>query len=141
MTTRNTTVTNIYKLTEFGEQHVGYLAESDTGTTVVRLEGWTSVPIGRTTPDGRIWRMTQYGEREVGRFSDNGAIRSHGLFEGGELGWIESDGAVMRGGLIFAEEEVGRVEGAQPLAAAAALLLIFLPEDDESNRQLSRSSR
>ena len=63
-------------------------------------------------------------------------MRSHGLFEGGELGWIEeseeSEGAtgktqtvVMRGGLIMEEEEVGRVEGPQREAAAAALLLLF----------------
>ena len=49
-----------------------------------------------------------------------GQIRSHGLFEGGELGWVEADGVVVQAGLILGEEEVGRVEGPDQGAAAAA---------------------
>ncbi len=63
------------------------------------------------TADGRIFRRTAHDERELGSFSANGAIHSHGLFEGGELGWVEPDGVVIQGGLILGEEEVGRVEG------------------------------
>ena len=59
-------------------------------------------------------------------------------FEGGSLGWLEEDGTVIRSGLIFAEEEVGRVEGPYLQAAAAALLLIFVPEDDEASREMKR---
>ena len=64
-------------------------------------------------------------------------MRSHGLFEGGELGWVDPDGVVNQGGLIIAEEEVGRVEGPWPEAAAAALLLLFLPDDAEENKRFS----
>jgi hypothetical protein len=62
-------------------------------------------------------------------------VRSHGLFEGGELGWVDPDGVVNRGGLILGEEEVGRVEGPAAAAAAAALLLFFLPEEAEFVRR------
>ncbi len=62
-------------------------------------------------------------------------MRSHGLFEGGELGWVDPDGVVVQGGYILGEEEVGRVSGPQPQAAAAALLLLFLPDDAEENRR------
>jgi len=62
-------------------------------------------------------------------------VHSHGLFEGGELGWVDADGVVNQGGLIFGEEEVGRVEGPAQAAAAAALLLLFLPDDAEENRR------
>ena len=65
-------------------------------------------------------------------------MRSHGLFEGGELGWVDPDGVVVQGGLIMGEEEVGRVAGPRVAAAAAALLLLFLPEDAEANKRLMR---
>ena len=61
---------------------------------------------------------------------------SYGLFDGGKLGWVESDGVVIRAGLIFGEEEVGRVEGTDLYPAAAALLLLFLPDDAEEEKRL-----
>ena len=57
---------------------------------------------------------------------------------GGELGWVEADGAVIQAGLILGEDEVGRVDGPEQAAAAAALLLLFLPDDAEENRRLAR---
>ena len=54
------------------------------------------------------------------------------------LGWLEADGVVMQGGMIFDEDEVGRVDGPNAGAAAAALLLIFLPEDAEADRRMDR---
>ena len=54
------------------------------------------------------------------------------------MGWLEADGTVVRGGLIFAEEEVGRVRGPEAEPAAAALLLIFVPEEEEAGREMNR---
>jgi hypothetical protein len=74
----------------------------------------------------------------LGHFTAKGHVHSHGLFEGGALGWVDPDGVVVQGGLILGEEEVGRVDGPQPAAAAAALLLLFLPDDAEANRRMAR---
>lgn len=111
------------------------------GEEIFRLRWGTGVSIGRYERDNggwRIFRATRFDEKELGRITTDGVIHSHGLFEGGSLGWLESDGTVVRGGLIFAEEEVGRVEGPQLLTAAAALLLIFVPDEDEASREMER---
>jgi hypothetical protein len=94
--------------------------------------------VGRVDEHGRLFRRTLHDEQELGSFTPQGQVRSHGLFEGGNLGWVDADGVVVQGGLILGEDEVGRVEGPAQAAAAAALLLLFLPEDAEANRKLSR---
>ncbi|MEM7539893.1 MAG: hypothetical protein AAF639_47505 [Chloroflexota bacterium] len=145
--------TIIYKLTDYGEIHIGTIggdhyiyppgrrfkqtvvdsigriAFSDTPASVLD----EPIPIA-----GKVFRKTIHDERELGVFTTEGDIRSHGLFEGGSLGWVDPDGVVIQGGLILGEEEVGRVEGPLQEAAAAALLLLFLPDDAEANRILSR---
>lgn len=129
--------TTIYRTRSSGEDAVGYVC----GEEIFRLRWGTGVSIGRYERDSdgwRIFRKTRFDEKELGRITTEGVIHSHGLFEGGSLGWLESDGTVVRGGLIFAEEEVGRVDGPQPLTAAAALLLIFVPEEDEMSREIER---
>ena len=108
---------------------------------IFRLRWGQGIAIGRCETNdsgGRIFRTTRFGEKELGGITYEGVIHSTGLFEGGDLGWLESDGTVMQGGLIFTEEEVGRVDGPQHQEAAAALLLIFLPEEEEANREMSR---
>lgn len=130
--------TNIYRQRSSGEEKIGYI---DSDGTICRLRWDEGYPIGRVeTRDGlhRIWRTTRYDEKEVGTVTADGLIRSHGLFEGGELGWLETDGVVIQGGLILAEEEAGRVDGPQPEAAAGALLLIFLAEEEEASREMRR---
>jgi hypothetical protein len=129
--------TNIYKFTSYGEDYVGYI-DNDL---IYKVRWETGIPIGRIEPRGeitRIFRNTQHDEKELGTVDKNGNIYSYGLFEGGELGWLDPDGVVIQGGLILGEEEVGRVEGPQTRAAAAALLLIFYPEDAEASRQMMR---
>ncbi len=129
--------TIIYRTRSSGEDAVGYVC----GEEIFRLRWGTGVGIGRYERDSdgwRIFRKTRFDEKELGRITIEGVIHSHGLFEGGSLGWLESDGTVVRGGLIFAEEEVGRVDGPQPLTAAAALLLIFVPDEDEMSREIER---
>lgn len=129
--------TTIYRTRSSGEDAVGYVCGED----IFRLRWGTGVGIGRYERDSdgwRIFRKTRFDEKELGRITIEGVIHSHGLFEGGSLGWLESDGTVVRGGLIFAEEEVGRVDGPQPLTAAAALLLIFVPDEDEMSREMER---
>ncbi len=129
--------TTIYRTRSSGEDAVGYVC----GEEIFRLRWGTGVGIGRYERDSdgwRIFRKTRFDEKELGRITIEGVIHSHGLFEGGSLGWLESDGTVVRGGLIFAEEEVGRVDGPQPLTAAAALLLIFVPDEDEMSREIER---
>ena len=129
--------TTIYRTRSSGEDAVGYVC----GEEIFRLRWGTGVSIGRYERDSdgwRIFRKTRFDEKELGRITIEGVIHSHGLFEGGSLGWLESDGTVVRGGLIFAEEEVGRVDGPQPLTAAAALLLIFVPDEDEMSREIER---
>jgi hypothetical protein len=56
------------------------------------------------------------------------------------LGWVDPDGVVVQGGFMLGEEEVGRVDGPQLNAAAAALLLIFLPEEAEEDRRMNRQT-
>ncbi len=130
--------TDIYKLTRFGESHVGSVG-ADGAIYSIRYQ--TAQRIGRAQPHGdgfRIFRNTRHDEKEVGNVDADGGIYSYGLFEGGELGWLDPDGVVVQGGLILGEEEVGRVAGPMDRAAAAALLLIFLPEDAEANRQMTQ---
>jgi len=129
--------TNIYRLRSRGEEAVGYLSRGG----LYRLRWDKGVRIGRYEKDGAGWRVfreTRFGEKESGSITANGEIKSPGLFEGGALGWLDDDGTVLRGGLIFAEEEVGRVKGPEVEAAAAALLLIFVPEEEEAGREMNR---
>ena len=129
--------TVIYRLRSSGKDPVGYVSQQG----IYRLRWEKGVRIGRYESDRSGWRVmraTRFGEKESGTITADGEIRSPGLFEGGALGWLERDGMVMRGGLIFAEEEVGRVEGPESEAAAAALLLIFVPEEEEEGREMNR---
>ena len=117
------------------EETVGFIDEAGV---IQRLRWGEGVPIGRIGDDARIFRTTLHGEREVGQGLPTGAIQSAGLFEGGIVGWMDPDGVVIQAGLIMGEEEVGRVEGANALAAAAALLLLFLPDQAEAERRAER---
>jgi len=126
--------TRIYQTDEHGEQLLGYLS---TDGTLYRPGPDGALIVGRiATP--QVFRKTAYDERELGYFTTSGRIHSHGLFEGGELGWVEPDGVVVQAGLILGEEEVGRVEGPQPLPAAAALLLLYLPDAQEAAKRSQR---
>ncbi len=125
--------TAIYKITPYGETLIGYVGADQL---IYRVPA--GQPVGRVDAQGHLFRRTQHDEREVGSFTPQGQVRSHGLFEGGDLGWVDPDGVVVQGGLILGEDEVGRVEGPAQAAAAAALLLLFLPEDAEANRKLAR---
>lgn len=140
MATRSTlaytdTDTAIFLMEGSSELLVGFVAAEGT---VYRLHLGRAYPVGHTTPDGRLYQHTAHEAREAGSFSAAGAVYSVGLLEGGPVGWLDPDGVVVQGGLIFGEEEVGRVEGPQRPAAAAALLLIFLPEQAEANRRANR---
>jgi hypothetical protein len=130
--------TYIYKFTGQGEERLGFIGADQQ---IYKLRWESGIAIGRIQQDDRITRIfrnTRHDEKEVGAVDEHGAIYSHGLFEGGELGWLDPDHVVVQGGLILGEEEVGRVEGPQAQAAAAALLLIFLPEDAEASREMMR---
>jgi hypothetical protein len=107
---------------------VGYL---DDEGIIYRHRWGRGLPIGRVTRDRRVFRNTRYDERELGSFTAAGQIHSHGLFEGGAIGWVEPDGMVVQAGLIFSEEEIGRAVGADPIAGGAALLLLFLVDEQE----------
>jgi hypothetical protein len=123
--------TTIYKSTNDGnESEVGYIGP-DLG--IYRLHWNEERIVGRVDAAGRVFRNTAYDERELGVFTPDGRVRSHGLFEGGALGWVDRDGIVVRSGLILGEEEVGRVDGPHAVAAGAALLLLFLPDEAEAN--------
>ena len=129
--------TTIYRSRSSGEDAVGYIC----GDVIFRSRWGQGIRIGRCERDDagwRIFRTTQFDEKELGRVLTGGVIHSHGLFQGGTLGWLEPDGTVIQGGFIFAEEEVGRVEGPRLQPAAAALLLIFVPEEDEASREMGR---
>ena len=131
------TRTTIFRFRSSGEDAVGYVSDDE----IYRLRWGKGLTIGRCQREEggwRIFRSTRFDEKELGGITADGVIHSHGLFEGGSLGWLEEDGTVIRSGLIFAEEEVGRVEGPYPQGAAAALLLIFVPEDDEASREMKR---
>ena len=111
--------TMIYRFRSGGEDAVGYVA----GDAMFRLRWETGVRIGRCVREKgswRVYRTTRFDEKVLGGITIEGVIHSHGLFEGGSLGWLEADGTVIRGGLILAEEEVGRVDGLQLNVAAAA---------------------
>jgi len=124
--------TTIYKLTSDGNEiALGYIGP-DLG--IYRLHWGEGRLAGRVDATGRVFRKTAHDERELGLFTPDRRVRSHGLFEGGELGWVDLDGVVVQAGYILGEEEVGRVDGPQALAAGAALLLLFLPDDAEENR-------
>lgn len=126
-----TTRTNIFRSSEFDEHHIGYLENG----VIFRLRWNEGIAIGRVDDAGRIFRNTAHDEREVGAVTADGRVVSLGLFEGGYLGWVEDDGTVVRGGYIIEEEDVGRVQGPDLHPAGAALLLIFVPEEDEANRR------
>ena len=140
--TGNQERTNIYKRIESGDPFstdasvseilLGYIGADQV---IYKIRWQEGVPIGRVDSEGRVYRNTAHDERELGTFTTDGIVRSHGLFEGGELGWLEPDGAVLQAGLILSEEEVGRVEGPHTQAAAAALLLLFLPDDLEMSKR------
>ncbi len=127
--------TKIFKQGEYHEEQLGYLGADQI---IYKLRWGEGYPVGRVDEAGRVFRKTAHDERELGHFTSTGQVHSHGLFEGGALGWVEADGVVMQGGLIMGEEEVGRVEGAQAAAAAAALLLLFLPDDAEATKRMMR---
>ena len=136
MSTRNPTLhTTIYRKSSAGEHAVGYIDE--TGI-IYKLRWDQGIRVGRVSANRRIFRDTRYDERELGSFTEDGLVHSHGLFEGGELGWVEPDGVVIQAGLIFGEEEVGRVEGNAQAAAGAALLLLFLPDEQEETNLANR---
>lgn len=135
MDTAVTTQTKIFKVSQVGEDQLGYI---DADQVIYKVRWGAGVPVGRVDAEGRVFRKTTHDERELGRFTTSGHVYSHGLFEGGALGWVDPDGVVVQGGLILGEEEVGRVDGPQPAAAAAALLLLFLPDDAEANKQMTR---
>lgn len=127
--------TEIYKFSADGEALLGYI---DTDQRIYKLRWGAGVAIGRVDPQGRVFRTTRYDERELGQIHATGQVHSHGLFEGGAIGWVDPDGVVVQGGLILGEEEVGRVVGPASGVAGAALLLLFLPEAAELDRQASR---
>ncbi len=124
--------TDIFKQTATGETLLGYVGAD---LVIYKIHLAEDQPIGRVDVQGHVFRNLTHDERELGTFTPEGTVRSHGLFEGGELGWVDEDGVVVQGGLIMGEEEVGRVDGPQPIAAAAALLLLFLPEESEANKR------
>lgn len=154
------TDTTIYKFTDYGEIQIGVIGDDHRiyppgrrfkqteADAIGRIELNSSRSLSPDTQSnhqhmtaGRVFRNTTHDERELGEFSGHGQVRSHGLFEGGAIGWLDPDGVVVQAGLILGEEEVGRVEGEQATAAAAALLLLFLPEDAETNRMLNKGQR
>lgn len=129
------TITIIYKNSASGEIRLGYLDEENV---LFAEMGRKEQKIGYVNSTRNVYQIMQHDDRELGSFTEDGTIRSNGLFEGGELGWVEEDGVVIRGGLIFEEEEVGRVAGPNRAAAAAGLLLLFLPQDFEANKKFAQ---
>jgi hypothetical protein len=127
-------LTHIYKITATGEYLLGHVDEH----AVIFSHSDLTTPLGYVNANGLIFRYRQHDEQELGSISHQGMIHSHGLFEGGPLGWVDPDGVVIRAGLLFGEEEVGRVEGSEVHAGAAALLLIFLPDDQEAQKRFER---
>lgn len=131
----NTARTTIYRKSGDTERAIGFV---DAEGIIYMLRWDEGIRVGRKTEDRRILRDTRYDERELGSYTAEGIVHSHGLFEGGELGWVELDGSVVQAGLIFGEEEVGRVEGNDRGAAGAALLLLFLPDEQEETNLANR---
>lgn len=119
------------RMSDGGEFIVGYLGTDGVIDQARRGDGQA---VGRVDAERRVFRRTTHDERELGYFTPHGRVHSHGLFEGGAIGWVEPDGVVVQAGLIMGEEEVGSCEGSQFLAAGAALLLLLLPDDAEANR-------
>lgn len=117
------------------EEAIGYLTP-DGG--IYRLKWGEGRLVGRFDAEGHIYRVTAHGERELGMVQEDGTILSAGLFAGGEAGWVGEDGVVVHAGLILGEEEVGRVAGAHALAAAGALLLLFVPDERETAHRQGR---
>lgn len=113
------------------EIDIGYLGADGV---IYKLRWGEGRPAGRVDAQNRVFRRTAYDERELGYFTAGGQVHSHGLFEGGAIGWVDPDGVVVQAGLILGEEEVGSCAGPQVIAAGAALLLLFLPDDAEENR-------
>jgi hypothetical protein len=134
----STSRTDIYKLVDEDARLVGFIG----GDGVIYRARWDSgYPVGRVEEQDnliRIFRSTRHGEKEVGWVDEFGVIYSHGLFEGGRLGWMDTDDYVVQAGMILGDEEVGRVDGPHRRAAAGALLLIFIPEDAEKSREMQR---
>jgi hypothetical protein len=126
--------TEIYKFTADGEIPIGRIGED---RVIYQLRQGA---VGRVDAHGRVFARTRHDERELGRFTQDGRVHSHGLFEGGMLGWVDPDGVVVRAGLILGEEEVGRVAGPAAAAAAAALLLLFLPNEAEADKRASHDA-
>lgn len=115
---------------------LGYLAADGV---IYKRAGGEYRPTGRVDAQNHVFRRTAYDERELGYFELSGQVHSHGLFEGGAVGWVDPDGVVVQAGLILGEEEVGSCEGPQLVAAGAALLLLFLPDEaDEYRAQENR---
>jgi hypothetical protein len=127
--------TTIYRTGDESERAIGYI---DAAGIIYKIRWDEGIRVGRVSSDKRIFRDTRYDERELGSYTDDGLIHSHGLFEGGELGWTEPDGTVIQAGLIFGEEEIGRVEGDAKAAAGAALLLLFLVDEQEETNRAKR---
>lgn len=127
--------THIYRKSGEQERLIGFVGDD---AIIYKLRWDIATRIGRVSPEHRIFRDTRYDERELGSFSESGSIHSHGLFEGGEIGWVEKDGVVIQAGLIFGEEEIGRVEGDAINAAGAALLLLFFADEQEETNRANR---
>ncbi len=117
------------------EEAIGYLL-ADGG--IYRLKWGEGRLVGRFDAERHIFRTTAYGERELGYVEQDGTIVSAGLFAGGEAGWVTESGVVVQAGLILGEEEVGRAEGPDALAAGGALLLLFLPDEREAAHRQER---
>jgi hypothetical protein len=131
----DSTRTIIYRKAGEAERAIGYV---DSDGVIFKLRWDEGIRVGRISLDRRVFRNTRYDERELGSFTAEGVIHSHGLFEGGELGWVEPDGTVIQAGLIFGEEEIGRVKGNDMAAAGAALLLLFYSDEQEETNRANR---
>lgn len=127
------TATRLYRTVEGARDELVAFLSNDG--TIYRMRGTQAQPVGRADAEDRILRTTAFGERELGQALPSGEIVSAGLFVGGATGWLDPDGVVIRAGLILGEEEVGRVAGPHARAAAAALLLLILPDESEANRR------
>lgn len=127
--------TLISRRRESGDEPVGFLTQDGQ---LYRLRWNEGIAIGRVDTNDRVFRYTKHDERELGTYTSAGRVHSHGLFEGGALGWVDPDGTVIQSGLIFGETEVGVVAGPNPAAGAAALLLLFLPDEQEQQRHMGR---
>ena len=97
--------TTIYRFRSSGEDAVGYIC----GEEIFRTRWGQGIRIGRCEGDEagwRIFRSTRFDEKELGRISTEGIVHSHGLFQGGTLGWLEPDGTVVQGGFIYPKRKL-----------------------------------